>query len=276
MSGILDPKTRILDFIITAQGKKALADKGEFVPSFVSFADDKVYYAKLSKTGSVADDASVRLSVQANSFDKDSLFSMSGSLLFEEKSQFTATARSQTLLSNLQNLRILQSIPSYQVGETEFKLSQTSVEFVPEQEDVDIAVTEDLSNLSATFQDKHFQHIDNYKYLPPVNSISGDLLGDYPKLNTDEILTNAALQKLLEFKKSHSIDITGGTVPRNMLLRIFEQDELTNKSSLLEIIDYGSYTGIDNKQSRVFFVGKVFEDQLGLPVFVNIFTMVFS
>lgn len=276
MAGILDPKTRILDFVITAQGKKALAEKGEFVPSFVSFADDKVYYAKLSKTGSVADDASLRLSVQANSFDKDSLFSMSGSLLFEEKQAFSAEKRSETLLSNLRNLRILQSVPSYLADDTGFKLSQTAIEFVPEASDADITVTEDLSNLSSTFQDKHFQHIQNYKYLPPINSTSGKLLGDYPKLNTDEILTSADLEKMLEFKKSHSIDLKGGTLPRNMIFRIFEEDESTNKSSLLEIIDYGNYVDSNNKQKHVFFVGKIFEDQLGLPVFVNIFTMVFS
>ena len=276
MAGILDPKTRILDFIITAQGKKALAEKGEFVPSFVSFSDDKVYYAKLSKTGSVADDASNRLLMQASSFNKDALFSMSGSLLFEEKSQFTATKRSETLLSNLQSLRILQSVPSYQSNDTNFSLSNTSVEFVPEEKDVDVAISEDVNNLSATFQDKHFQHIDNYKFLSPINSISGELLGDYPKLNTDEILTDVELQQLLEFKKKHSFEITGGVLPRNLLFRIFEIDSETSESSLLEIIDYGSYLGEDKKNKRVFFVGKIFEDSLGLPVFVNIFTMVFS
>ena len=276
MAGILDPKTRILDFVITAQGKKALAEKGEFVPSFVSFADDKVYYAKLSKTGSVADDASARLSVQANSFDKDSLFSMSGSLLFEEKSKFTAAKRSETLLSNLQNLRILQSVPSYLVGETDFKLSQESIQFVPEASDIDVAITEDISNLSAVFQDKHFQHIDNYHYMPPINSISGDLLGDYPKVNTDEIFTIADLQRVLNFKKKEQIKISGGIEPRNLLFRMFEADDVLGESSLLEIIDYGSYVNDVGERQHVFFAGKIFDDQNGVPVFVNIFTMVFS
>lgn len=276
MAGILDPKTRILDFIITAEGKRTLAEKGEFVPSFVSFSDSGVYYAKMSKTGSVADDASKRLGVQANSFDKDSLFSMSGSLLFETKSQFDATKRSETLLSNLRNLRILQSIPSYLVGEPDFGLSLSSIEFVPEKEDVDVAVTEDLSTLSATFQDKHFQHVDNYKYLSPVNSISGKLLGDYPKLTTDEILTDGDLQRVLEFKKFETLVIDGGILPRNLIFRVFEEDQGTQKSSLLEVIDYGSYTTDAGVNKRVFFLGKIFEDQLGLPVFVNIFTLVFS
>ena len=43
MAGILDPKTRVLDFILTAQGRRTLAEKGEFTPAFISFADDKVY-----------------------------------------------------------------------------------------------------------------------------------------------------------------------------------------------------------------------------------------
>jgi hypothetical protein len=276
MAGILDPKTRILDFIITPQGKKALAEKGEFVPSFVSFADDKVYYAKLSKTGSVADDASARLSVQANSFDKDSLFSMSGSLLFEEKSQFTAAKRSEVLLSNLRNLRILQSVPSYLVGETDFNISPTSLSVVPESSDVDVTVTEDISNLSAVFQDKHFQHIDNYHYMPPVNSISGEPLGDYPKINTDEIFTITDLHNVLQYKKKEVIKISGGIQPRNLIFRIFETDDVLGKSSLLEIIDYGSYTNNEGLRQHVFFVGKIFDDLDDVPVFVNIFTMVFS
>jgi len=276
MAGILDPKTRILDFIITAEGKRTLAEKGEFVPSFVSFSDSGAYYAKLSKTGSVADDAGKRLAIQANSFDKDSLFSMSGSLLFETKSQFPAAKRSETLLSNLRDLRILQSIPSYLANEPNFNLSLSSIEFVPEEGDVDVAVTEDLSALSATFQDKHFQHVDNYRYLSPVNSISGKVLGDYPKVNTDEVLTDADLQRTLEFKKFKTLVMDGGILPRNLVFRVFEEDQGTQKSSLLEVIDYGSYTTSEGVNKRVFFLGKIFEDQLGLPVFVNIFTLVFS
>jgi len=276
MAGILDQKTRILDFVITAEGRRTLAEKGQFVPTYVSFSDDNVYYAKLSKTGSVADDASKRLSVEARSFDRDSVFSMSGSVLEDTKSSFSAAYRSETLLSNLMNLRILQSIPSYLAGDTDFKLSRDNIEFVPEAGDVDVAVTGDVGNLSAFFQDKHFQHIDNYRYMSPINSISGKLLGDYPKINTDEILTEAALQQLLEFKKFETLEISGGITPRNLMFRIFEEDTGTKRSSVLEMIDYGTYVGSDKTQKRVFFVGKVFEDQLGIPVFVNIFTLVFS
>jgi len=276
MAGILDQKTRILDFVITAEGRRKLAEKGQFVPAYVSFSDDNVYYAKLSKTGSVADDASERLYIEAHSFDRDSVFSMSGSVLEDTKSSFSAAYRSETLLSNLRNLRILQSIPSYLMGDTDFKLSRDNIEFVPEESDVDIALTEDVSILSAFFQDKHFQHIDNYRYMSPINSISGKLLGDYPKMNTDEILTEAALQQLLEFKKFETLEINGGVTPRNLMFRIFEEDAGTKKSNALEMIDYGTYIGSDKIQKRVFFVGKVFEDLSNLPVFVNIFTLVFS
>jgi hypothetical protein len=276
MAGILDPKTRVLDFILTAQGRNALADKGGLVPAFVSFSDDKVYYEKMSKTGSVASDPSSRLSVEANTFTKDSIFAISGSLLAEEKSVLTANQRSSLLLSNLKNLRILQSVPSYLEGETKFSLSKTSIEFTPNGNDTDIAQTEDIDNLSAIFQDKHFQHIKNYKYLPPINSHSKNLLGDYPKLNTDEILTDADLAQMLEFKQVETIEAAGGITPRNLIFRVFEEDARTKKSSVLEMVDYGSYTDENKEQKRVFFVGKTFDDQFGVPVFVNLFTMVFS
>tara|TARA_R110000744_G_scaffold20477_5_gene53793 strand:+ start:493 stop:1323 length:831 start_codon:yes stop_codon:yes gene_type:complete len=276
MAGILDPKTRVLDFILTAQGRRTLAQKGMFTPTFVSFADDKVYYEKMSKTGSVAEDPSSRLYVEANTFDKDSLFSVSGSLLAEEKMSRSAHERSSILLSNLKNLRILQSVPSYLEDEIKFRLSKTSIEFTPNGNDVDIAQTEDIDNLSAIFQDKHFQHIKNYKYLPPINSHSKNLLGDYPKLNTDEILTDADLAQMLEFKQVETIEVAGGLTPRNLMFRIFEEDEGTKKSSVLEMVDYGSYTDENKEQKRIFFVGKTFDDQHGVPVFVNLFTLVFS
>jgi len=276
MAGILDPKTRVLDFILTAQGRRTLAQKGTFTPTFISFADDKVYYEKMSKTGSVAEDPSSRLYFEANTFDKDSLFSVSGSLLAEEKMSRSAHERSSILLSNLKNLRILQSVPSYLEDEIKFRLSKTSIEFTPNGNDVDIAQTEDIDNLSAIFQDKHFQHIKNYKYLPPINSHSKNLLGDYPKLNTDEILSDADLAQMLEFKQVETIEVAGGLTPRNLMFRIFEEDEGTKKSSVLEMVDYGSYTDENKEQKRIFFVGKTFDDQHGVPVFVNLFTLVFS
>jgi len=276
MAGILDQKTRTLDFVITAEGKRELAKSGQFVPEYISFGDDAVYYEKLSTTGSIANDASTKLSFEAHSFERDAIFQLSGSVPEITKLTFNAKYRSEQLLLNLQKLRIIQSIPSYLIDETEFKTSKNSITFTPEEKDIDVSITSDISNLSAIFQDKHFQHIKNYKYLPPINSITKTPIGDYPKFNTDEILTDVQLQKDLQFKKFETLEIKGGIQPLNIMFRILEENEPTKNTNLLELIDYGKYVTSDNDQKHVLFAGKIFEDQDDIPVFVNIFTLVFS
>jgi len=268
MAGILDPKTRTLDFILTPSGRQMLAEKGQFVPEYISFSDDRVYYAKLSKTGSVAQDASSRLALEANTLTQDELYYVSGS-------DTSSSGRSERLITNLKDLRILTSVPSWLEGQTGFLISQENIEFVPAEEDIDVAITEDVGTLSAFFQDKHFQHVDNYKFLSPINSTSGKLLADYPKLNTDEVLTSEALSVLLENKKKELITFEGGLVPSNIMLRLLQQNG-TSSSEALELIDYGTYVNHEGTVQRVFFAGKIYEDQLGVLVFVNLFTMVFT
>ena len=268
MAGILDPKTRTLDFILTPSGRQMLAEKGQFVPEYISFSDDRVYYAKLSKTGSVAQDASSRLALEANTLTQDELYYVSGS-------DTSSSGRSERLITNLKDLRILTSVPSWLEGQTDFSISQENIEFVPAEEDIDVAITEDVGTLSAFFQDKHFQHVDNYKFLSPINSTSGKLLADYPKLNTDEVLTSEALSVLLENKKKELITFEGGLVPSNIMLRLLQQNGTSN-SEALELIDYGTYVNHEGTVQRVFFAGKIYEDQLGVLVFVNLFTMVFT
>jgi len=268
MAGILDPKTRTLDFILTPSGRQMLAEKGQFVPEYISFSDDRVYYAKLSKTGSVAQDASSRLALEANTLTQDELYYVSGS-------DTSSSGRSERLITNLKDLRILTSVPSWLEGQTGFSISQENIEFVPAEEDIDVAITEDVGTLSAFFQDKHFQHVDNYKFLSPINSTSGKLLADYPKLNTDEVLTSEALSVLLENKKKELITFEGGLVPSNIMLRLLQQNG-TSSSEALELIDYGTYVNHEGTVQRVFFAGKIYEDQLGVLVFVILFTMVFT
>jgi hypothetical protein len=70
MSGILDSKTRIMDVIMTLEGRRQLA-AGKFVPQFASFTDGAVFYAKDAVSGS--DDASQYIYFEAGNRQQDQI-----------------------------------------------------------------------------------------------------------------------------------------------------------------------------------------------------------
>lgn len=70
MSGILDSKTRIMDVVLTLEGRRQLA-AGKFVPQFASFTDRHVFYAKDAASGS--DDASAYVYFEASSLYQDQI-----------------------------------------------------------------------------------------------------------------------------------------------------------------------------------------------------------
>lgn len=70
MSGILDSKTRIMDVVLTVEGRRQLA-AGKFVPQFASFTDRHVFYAKDAVSGS--DDASAYIYFEAGNRVQDQI-----------------------------------------------------------------------------------------------------------------------------------------------------------------------------------------------------------
>jgi hypothetical protein len=70
MSGILETKTRIMDVIITQEGRRQLTS-GKFVPEYASFTDGHTFYEKDVASGSA--DASHRLYFEAYSRQQDQI-----------------------------------------------------------------------------------------------------------------------------------------------------------------------------------------------------------
>jgi len=70
MSGILDTKTRIMDVLLTVEGRRQLA-AGKFVPQFASFTDRHLFYAKDAVSGS--DDASAYIYFEAENRNQDQI-----------------------------------------------------------------------------------------------------------------------------------------------------------------------------------------------------------
>jgi len=279
MAGILDQNSRILDFVLTTAGRRRLAESGNLDITFASFSDKGAYYVELSKTGSVADDGSKRLYVEANAPQADNLYFVSGSDSEEARIEISAVERSNDFFTKLSNLSILTTKPLDASNDFKFTGTGFNIEFVPEASDTESGTTLDVSNMSAVFQDKRFQHIRNYKFLPPVNSDDGSLLADYQRLNAEEIVTPQGLELELAGKKKFTINFEGDVSPRNIKFRIIEDqasEAFSSASEPLQIVDYGSYTLVDGVEKKVFFAGKIFNTLEGVPVFVNMFTLVFN
>lgn len=71
MAGILDPKTRIIDFMMTELGREQ-ASQGELNIKYATFTDRAAYYTSGSVLG-VADDAAARIYFEAASSPHDSI-----------------------------------------------------------------------------------------------------------------------------------------------------------------------------------------------------------
>ena len=68
MAGILDQKTRVMDFILTDEGRRQIRD-GDLRISFASFSDLGAFYTE--ESDGVASDAGARIYFEASSRHQD-------------------------------------------------------------------------------------------------------------------------------------------------------------------------------------------------------------
>jgi hypothetical protein len=103
MSGILDSKTRVLDTIVTLEGRRQLATGGINI-RYVSFTDAATYYAADIVSGSA--DATLRLYLESCNLPQDQVTFQADSdgRLLPYASNDSATLRyGQLIQSNLVN-----------------------------------------------------------------------------------------------------------------------------------------------------------------------------
>lgn len=218
MAGILDNKTRIMDVIVTEEGKRQITS-GKMRIEFATFTDGHTFYQADVASGS--DDASTRLFFEACSLPRDQITfetDDSGNLVsfqggdFEvgsdgiiyqgednvrlspvESGSIFASLVDNVLSSSINNFKNLQTI-----GSTTFFDSD---EFDTSVDDVDFYISNDspfsdpdgasinLDNIEPLFMDYRLGHVDNFKFLPPI--ISADMssngqegnFGEYTDLN---------------------------------------------------------------------------------------------
>tara|TARA_Y100001963_G_scaffold159001_2_gene260787 strand:+ start:16333 stop:17322 length:990 start_codon:yes stop_codon:yes gene_type:complete len=190
---------------------------------------------------------------------------------------------------NFRNLSILGDKDYSSRAAKTFRLSNDSAAFsltTMSPFDINLDITKiDLSTIEPLFLDKRLAHLDNFKFLPPVlpntnESSEGDALGSYTDLNQEEILTFDDLASEIEGKPSQEVIFEETSQFNNIVCQIFEvippsPGSPDSEFKKLDVIDFGDFND-DGTNRHVFFIGKIFIDELGLPTFINLFTLVFE
>tara|TARA_Y100000592_G_C5418440_1_gene291870 strand:- start:269 stop:1186 length:918 start_codon:yes stop_codon:yes gene_type:complete len=304
MAGILDSKTRILDTIVTQEGRRQLAS-GDFQVEFVTFTDGATFYQASVASGSA--DAGARIYFEATSNPKDSIVierDLNGNLFYFDGSDVRVLGES--ILSGSSVLTgsdfkahiptLVKSTPRHFNDLYALKTKdpfQRKSHFSTNITTASFSITRnsplrsfeikklDLDNVESIFQDKRTSHINNFKYLPPVNKKTNNVdfevpLGNYKNLNQQPIFTLEELQSELKGKDFQTVEFPETSNSNNLVCQFFETDN--NKFRKLEVIDFGEFIVSEEDASRkhIFFVGKSFVDENGSLTFVNLFTLVFE
>ena len=225
MAGILNKKERMIDFLITKQGRRQMSS-GRMRVEFATITDSHTFYeASGSNNEDIATDASDRLFFEACERPQDLIvpelqsgYSMqpfspgdfsisgrkiasgtfksgvmtnknvlSGSTITDELPQRLMTS----LSTNFREQRILGTEDVFS-DTSEFALTAHTASFVLTDENLDFPIgrRRPLDNIPNIFNNQRFSHLPNFRYMPPINaSLDEDgntvPLGNYPNLQVD-------------------------------------------------------------------------------------------
>ena len=205
MAGILDNRTRVLDTVITNEGRRQAAT-GKMNVEYVSFSDASAIYA-LDTLVSGGLDFTSRLTFEAGNLPQDSIVFetddsgnllanfvdgdngyrvragkvfpvLTGSTRFEAPfisgSQFAslATTLLSSSLENFKKLSILASPDPLDINFNEFIIDKTQLTYkINDTNPISSAGIQeiDIDKVESIFFDKRLSHIPNFQYMPPIN-----------------------------------------------------------------------------------------------------------
>lgn len=190
-------------------------------------------------------------------------------------------------INSFQNQRILKSPDPLDDKERIFLAGNKNINFEI-TEDAPIGQrdtkTARVDGISSLFFDKRLSHISNFQFLPPRNKprpgrVRGRRLGTYRDLNEkgyrDYEELKAELRPLVDKGFSQTVRFTETSKENNLMAQFFEISR--GEMRKLDVIDFGTFPTASRRFTRhVFFVGKVFMDDLASPTFVNMFVLIFK
>lgn len=301
MAGILDSKSRIMDVVITEQGRRQLAS-GQMRIEYATFTDLGAFYS--GDENGVIDDPTERIYFEALSdlpsdlitfetddagllipYRSDELSAggknlvISGSLRDKMDTTQSAEAVSQAILDSWSKLQVigtddpLDDLQGFQLSRSQLSFSiQDNFPFGPG--DVKSAVIDDIEGLNHDFR---LSNLKNFKYLPPINAsgqLAGKTIGSFPNNNETLDLSKQAFETRLSNLEFADIEFAETSIENNFLMQVFELSE-DDGLIKLDVIDYGERLATNNpdRKTRTLFVGKILQDGFDNPTFINIFTL---
>lgn len=243
MAGILNNKTRIMDVIVTAEGKRQLG-RGNFRPEFASFSDRNAFYESDALSGST--DARDRILFEATSLPADKIFleyddsgrllgspdekfkpvgvnggifqrteSDDGSLTYNlaEANDFAIAAETMITgaVKNIQKHQMLSSYKPSSNNPFDFGISRSKIEFTidnfrPFGKNPNQKIA-NINSVEPFLTDKRLSHLPNFKFLPPVRD-DGLSFGGYSDLNQKEATSFSELMEELGQLPAENYDLT--------------------------------------------------------------------
>lgn len=216
MSGILDNKSRVIDAILTQEGRRQMAE-GTFSVNYATFTDAHVVYEPDEQEGHV--DPTTKIYFEAFNAPQDQItfeaddsgllspfssfqnYKINQGKLKELNTNFLSGTFSETILSgskfasqleglltssidNFQKLQILSTIDRL-FNDDQFAVSPNEVEFkiLPTQET--IQMVEPTSNLliDSLFNDEKLRNLINFKWLPPIKKVGSEFIDKTDSIN---------------------------------------------------------------------------------------------
>jgi hypothetical protein len=279
VAGILDSKSRVLDFALTAEGRRQLAAGNlDFAKATVS---DRASFYERDSEG--ATDATQRIYFETYVSNTDQVTLTtddSGQLIpFGGKNlEFASLADvSQTSSANFSSLKVLISDDPSDLQATSFQIVGKDFIFYPTAADATRPAEAHIDEIESLLFDKRLSRKKNFQFLPPVNK-DGSRLGFYADVRQQ--LTDDSVDALLAgsrgTKYQSFVTRFRETSPSNSLnLQVFQQNDGESGLIKLDLVDFG-FAKFGDREGRVIFAGRIMNNSYDFPVFINILTLVLS
>lgn len=293
MSGILDPKSRIMDTVITDNGRRQMAS-GQMRIEYATFTDVGSFY-EAAPNGVLADPSEGRLYFEPPSDLPSDLITYetddSGILApyrgnglgVYGKNVVTSSAVTgsdiieSSIIESFGHLQVIGTVDPLD-DSSDFTLNKNQVIFTVKKFQNDVA---DIDAIETLAHDHRLSKLPNFKYLPPVNHIgqlAGQPIADYENLNEEFDTDIAQRDKRLSGLDSVAIDFRETSIDNNFIMQAFEtlyDGDKVSSLTKLDIIDGGFEPSREDptKSRRFLYLGKIMFDNFQNPTFVNMFTI---
>jgi hypothetical protein len=298
MAGLLDPKSRVLDTIITSEGRRQMLEGGIKI-KYATISDIGYSYDFNTKNQYVTSSISFGLeSFQTSNdlifpitdtsgrifeYSGDSLLLNAGGILYlsgSKKSTVPSIEKISTVvLDSLKKQQIVSTLDAKR-NDKGLSVEPTVVNFNITEDDPfdgEPSVTT-LTDADSLFCDKRLSKSLNFKYLPPVQMtndiISNEIeLGRYANFSETNDISYVDFVKNLNNLQYTNIEFSRLTEYNDIVLQVFETTIESTKK--LDVIKWGRIgTSPEGGASELYFIGKVYYDEFEVPTFVNLFTLV--